>query len=188
MEKIDVFDFDKTLYEKDSTIQFYLFSLKKNKKIIKYWPIQITYFILYKLKIVKKIVFKEKFFSFLKVISNVDEYIEEFWKQNKKYIRMKLLEKSKNKKYVISASPEFLLEDICKDLGIERTIASEVDKKNGKFFSPNCYGKEKVTRLRQLDKDIKIENFYTDSKSDNYLASIADNSFLIKNNQIGSFF
>ena len=66
MEKIDVYDFDKTLYKKDTTIQFYIYCLKKNKKIIKYLPIQVLNFILYKVKIIEKIKFKEKFFIFLK--------------------------------------------------------------------------------------------------------------------------
>ena len=89
MKKIDVYDFDKTLYEKDSTVQFYIFCLRKNKSIIKYLPFQIINFILYKLKIVKKVVFKERFFVFLKLLKNVDQYVDEFWKLNEKYIRKK---------------------------------------------------------------------------------------------------
>ena len=69
MKTIDVFDFDKTLYKKDSTIQFYLYCLSKYKKIIKYFPSQIYSFLLYKLKIKPKKYFKEKFFYFLKDIN-----------------------------------------------------------------------------------------------------------------------
>lgn len=179
MEKIDVYDFDKTLYEKDSTVQFYIFCLRKNKSIIKYLPFQIINFILYKLKIVKKVVFKERFFVFLKLLKNVDQYVDEFWKLNEKYIRKNILEKSNNPKYVISASPEFLLEKICNSIGIDKLIASKVDKNTGEFLSENCYGEEKVNRLKEEDKNFKIENFYTDSITDKFLANISEKSYLI---------
>lgn len=179
MKKIDVYDFDKTLYEKDSTVQFYIFCLRKNKSIIKYLPFQIINFILYKLKIVKKVVFKERFFVFLKLLKNVDQYVDEFWKLNEKYIRKNILEKSNNPKYVISASPEFLLEKICNSIGIDKLIASKVDKNTGEFLSENCYGEEKVNRLKEEDKNFKIENFYTDSITDKFLANISEKSYLI---------
>ena len=179
MEKIDVYDFDKTLYKKDSTVQFYIFCLRKNKSIIKYLPFQIINFILYKLKIVKKVVFKERFFVFLKLLKNVDQYVDEFWKLNEKYIRKNILEKSNNPKYVISASPEFLLEKICNSIGIDKLIASKVDKNTGEFLSENCYGEEKVNRLKEEDKNFKIENFYTDSITDKFLANISEKSYLI---------
>ena len=179
MKKIDVYDFDKTLYKKDSTIQFYIFCLKKNKSIVKYLPFQIINFALYKFKIIKKLIFKERFFIFLKSIKDVDQYVTEFWKLNEKYIRKELLENSNNKKYVISASPEFLLEKICNRIGIDKLIASKVDKNTGEFLSENCYGEEKVKRLKEEDKNFKIENFYTDSITDKFLANISEKSYLI---------
>lgn len=184
MEKLDVFDWDKTLYKKDSTIEFYKFCIKKKKTIISYLPVQIVFFLLYKLKLVKKIIFKEVFFKFLKSIENVDEYVKEFWNENKKYIRYDLIEESKNKKIVISASPEFLLENICKEVGINKLIASKVDKCSGKFSSENCYGKEKVNRLKKEIQDFTIENFYTDSESDIYLANISTKRYLIIKGEI----
>lgn len=184
MEKIDVFDWDKTLYKKDSTIEFYKFCIKKKKTIISYLPLQIVFFLLYKLKLVKKIIFKEVFFKFLKSVENLDEYVKEFWNENKKYIKYDLIEGAKNKKIVISASPEFLLEDICKEVGINKLIASKVDKRSGKFSSENCYGKEKVNRLKKEIQDFTIENFYTDSESDIYLANISTKKYLIIKGEI----
>lgn len=186
MKKIDVYDFDKTLYKKDSTIQFYIYCLKKDKNLIKYLPIQILNFILYKFKIIEKKKFKEKFFIFLKSINGIEKYIDEFWNLNEKYIRKELLEQSNNKKYVISASPEFLLEKICQKIGINKLIASKVDKNTGRFFSENCYGEEKVKRLKE-ERDFEIENFYTDSKSDIYLANISLKSYLIKKGGINEW-
>ena len=44
---------------------------------------------------------------------------------------------------IISASPEILLTEICRRLGIKYLIASKVEKITGKYYGENCYGKEK---------------------------------------------
>ena len=80
---IDLYDFDKTIYNGDSTIDFYLYCIKKNLLLLRYFPIQLLYYIKYKLKLVNKEKFKEKFFIFLNGINNIDDYIIEFWKKNK---------------------------------------------------------------------------------------------------------
>ena len=184
MKSIDVYDFDNTLYKKDSTIMFYIFCLKKNKGIVKYLPSQFFSFIKYKFKIIDKVSFKEDFFVFLKDI-NVDICVKEFWIDNKRYIRMNLLKNNIiNEKVVISASPYFLLKDVCRELGISKLIASNVDKKTGKFYGDNCYGEEKVIRLNKEIRKYRIDNFYTDSFSDLPLAKLAVNSYLIRNDKV----
>lgn len=187
MDILDVFDFDKTLYKKDSTIQFYLFCLKKKIKLIKYLPIQFIYFVLYKIGLCKKETFKEKFFVFLNAIDNIDNLVNEFWNEQKKYVRVDLLGESKNKKIVISASPEFLLKNICNKIGIDDVIASKVNDRTGKFETRNCYGEEKVYRLNEYIENYTIDNFYTDSYSDKPLADISKKSFLIRNGKISEF-
>ena len=47
---MDVYDFDGTIYDGDSSIDFYLFCLKKNIKLLRYIPGQVLYAILYKFK------------------------------------------------------------------------------------------------------------------------------------------
>lgn len=184
MKKYDVYDFDKTLYINDSTVMFYLYCLKNNKKVRKYLPTHILYFIKYQLKLIKKQVFKEKFFEFVECIEDIDKEVENFWKENKTKIRFNLLEKTDNEKIVISASPEFLLNNICKEIGVSRVMASEVDKKTGKFYSNNCFGEEKVKRFNKEFKNAEIENFFSDSLTDTPLAEISKNSYLVKKNKV----
>ena len=62
---MDVYDFDGTIYDGDSSIDFYLFCLKKYIKLLRYIPGQVLYSILYKFKIKTKEEFKQKYFSFL---------------------------------------------------------------------------------------------------------------------------
>lgn len=186
MKEIDVFDFDKTIYEKDSSVELFLFCLKKKKKIIKYIPGIVVLMFFNKLKIIKKERLKQYFFKFLTDFNDMEKIILEFWRHNKKYIREEIIKDSKNYKVVISASPEFLLKDICDELGIEKVIASKVDIKNGEFNTLNCYGKEKVNRLNLEfeNEEYQIDKFFSDSYSDRFIANIAKRPFIIKNNRI----
>ena len=146
---MNVYDFDKTIYNGDSSVDFYLYCLKKNPLILMYLPIQLFAIILYKLKLKNKKYMKEKFFSFLKKINNVDKVVEEFWNKKRKKIKKWYLDQKKNTDIVISASPEFLLNPICKELKVNKLIASKVNKNNGKFESENCRGEEKVKRFKK---------------------------------------
>lgn len=184
MKKIDVLDFDGTLYEKDSSKEIFKYCLKKNKKIILIIPKIIIYFILNSLDLISVEKLKECFFEFLNCINDIDKYIEDFWKNNKKYIRTNLLKKCKNEVVIISASPKFLLEPICKELSIKYLIATDIDKNTGKFKSLNCKGKEKINRLNKEIKEYKICDFYSDSYSDEPLASKAENAYFIQKDNI----
>lgn len=184
MKKIDVLDFDGTLYEKDSSKEIFKYCLKKNKKIILIIPKIIIYFILNSLDLIPVEKLKECFFEFLNCINDIDKYIEDFWENNKKYIRTNLLKKCKNEVVIISASPKFLLEPICKELSIKYLIATDIDKNTGKFKSLNCKGKEKINRLNKEIKEYKICDFYSDSYSDEPLASKAENAYFIQKDNI----
>ena len=182
--KIDIYDFDKTIYNGDSSIDFFLFCLKRNKSIIINIPKITFYYILYFLKIKDKTKVKEVFFSFLKKI-NTDDYVLKFWESNKNKIKSFYLDKDNHTKdIIISASPEFLLKPICDELGVHDLIASQVDEKNGKFPKSNCKGIEKVNRLKELYKNIEVDKVYTDSYSDKPLIDISKHAYIVNGNNI----
>lgn len=186
MEEFDVYDFDKTLYKKDSTIEFYRFCLKEKKSIVIYLPIQIVYLVLF--MFTKKDKYKEKFFVFLRSVNNVNNVVERFWIKNKKLIRNNMIS-SEKRKIVISASPEFLIKKICNEIGIDIVIATKVNYITGKFESKNCHDSEKLKRLKLELPRCKINNFYSDSYSDKFLAREAKNAYLVgKNGEIEEWF
>ena len=84
---MNVYDFDKTIYAGDSTLDFYFFSLKKSPMLIRFFPIQIIGFIKYMFGMYSKLQFKEKFYSFLKGIKDVDSMVELFWNENQDKIK-----------------------------------------------------------------------------------------------------
>ena len=65
---INSYDFDGTIYDGDSSVDFYIYSIRKNKKVLLQVPIQLWGTILYLLRIIDKTKFKEYIFSYLKRI------------------------------------------------------------------------------------------------------------------------
>jgi len=180
---MNVYDFDGTIYNGDSSIDFYLFCLKKNPKILKYVPKQLKATILYKIKKITKTEMKESFFAFLKDI-DVKKSLKEFWKKKEQRIKEWYLTEKKDDDLIISASPEFLLAPICKNLGIKHLIASQVNSSTGKFEDENCKGEKKVECFNKEYKNTTINNFYSDSLSDEPLAKIANKAFFVTGNKI----
>jgi HAD superfamily phosphoserine phosphatase-like hydrolase len=181
---INVYDFDKTLYKGDCTIDFYIFCIKKYPRILMYFPIQILSFGLFLLGHYKKVEFKEHFYKFLRSVPDIDRALQEFWENHENKIQSWYLEKKTDKDIVISASPEFLLDPMCEKLGIYKVIASRVNPRTGEYKGENCYGEEKVRRLNELYKEYTIESFYSDSLTDKPLADIAQRAFLVKGGDI----
>lgn len=179
-----VYDFDKTIYDGDSTVDFYLFCLKRSPCIVLCLPIQIRAIIRYKLGKITKTEMKQDFFVFLKKLRDIDGLIDDFWYRHRGKIKKFYQSLHKEDDVIISASPHFLLEGICEILGVKTLIASEVDIQTGHFYSENCYGKEKLARFREIFGEQRIDTFYSDSKSDFPLARIAREAFLVKGEHI----
>lgn len=185
--KVNLYDFDNTIYQGDSSTDFVFYALMRYPKIICYFFKLIPYSILYLLKIVNKTKFKEKIFSFLKALPDVDSLVASFWESHYCYIKDFYQEKKHDKDIIISASPEFLLKPACQKLQVKDLIASEVDKNNGHFKSPNCYGKEKIKRLKKLYPKVTVMEAYSDSYSDIPMLNLAEKAYKVKGNKVTDF-
>ncbi len=177
---MNVFDFDKTIFHGDSTAKFYKYCVRKYPEVLKHLPSMVCAFAgYYVFKKGTKTQCKEVFYRFLREIPDVDKAVGEFWQKNYSGICDWYKKVHKDSDIVISASPEFLLEDVCKRLGVAKMMASRVDKSTGKYNGENCHGEEKVRRFYEYIPDGKIEEFYSDSVSDLPLAKLANKAFVI---------
>jgi HAD superfamily phosphoserine phosphatase-like hydrolase len=181
---MNVYDFDNTIYNGDSTLDFYLFALKKRPTLIRYLPTQVFGFLKYLFGICTKLEFKEKFYCFLNGIPDIDQLIKVFWDRKEARINDWYLNSKKDSDLIISASPTFLLEPICNRIGIKHLIASEVNKNTGVCEGENCYGEEKVIRFQKEFEDIVINEFYSDSLSDTPLSLLAGRRFIVRGRNI----
>lgn len=181
---MNIYDFDKTIYNGDSTADFIKFCAVRYKKT-RVWALPtLKAFVLYALGIYTKTQFKERMYGFLQRVPDVEAAVNEFWDGHEKNILEYYKRQRRADDIIISASPEFLLRPVCKRLGVERLIASRVDGKTGKYTGENCWGEEKVRRLEEEYGITSCGSFYSDSFSDAPLASIAESAYIVRGNNL----
>ena len=181
---MNVFDFDGTIYDGDSSSHFYFYCLKHYPKTRgKIFPV-LLYGAGFGLRIVKKKTFKQKLFSIVQKIPDIDKAVLDFWEEHRKNIKKWYMEMKEGSDIIISASPEFLLAPICAELGVECMMATRVDKKTGLFDGENCHGKQKVTRFYEMYPNAEIDSFYSDMYCDTPLALISKQAFIVKGERL----
>ena len=180
---MNVFDFDKTIYNGDSTFAFVKWCMLRHPRAMLYIPrIGIAALRYYALHIGTKTQFKERIYSFLKTCDAKND-VERFWNEKINGIKAFYREIHRDDDVIISASPEFLLKPLEKRLAIT-VIASKVSPDTGKYEGENCYHAEKVRRFRERFPDGVIDDFYSDSYSDEPLANLAKRAFIVDGEQI----
>ncbi len=181
---MNAYDFDKTIYKNDSSTEFLIFCILRHPKAFCRIPaIFAGYVKFFIFKKGRKEDFKEKAFSVLR-FCNLEKDVADFWEKNRKKIKNFYITQKREDDVIISASPQFLLEPICKALGIKHLICTQVRETDGKFLGANCWGKEKVIRFREIFGNISPEEFYSDSYSDTPMAKISEKAVLVKGDKL----
>lgn len=184
---INVYNFNRTIYNGDVTFDFYIFCLKRHPLLIRFIFIQLFTFFLYCIDVVSWTTLTEKLLCFLKAIKNIDLEVEAFWKVNSKKIKGWYKEKENSKDIIISSGPEFLLKPIGELLHVQKIISSKVNITSGRFFGEACNGDEKVNMLSKEISEYTFKEFYSDSFSDTPLALLAIQSFIVDRDKIYSW-
>lgn len=179
---MNIFDFDKTIYRGDSSFEFLRFNLLRRPSLI----VDVVRFVwvtgLYFLGLKTKLEAKEVLFGYLPKLDNVNQAVHDFWQDRS--LEPWYLELQRSDDVVVSASPRFLIEPFLQQQGVKHVIATEVDAKTGKFLSPNCYGSEKVKRLRAEFPKKTFSRAYSDSLSDLPMLKLAKQAFIIERGQL----
>lgn len=184
---MNVYDFDNTIYDGESVVDFFLFYCKKDKSLLKFLPSLICALLKYKQgKIsVEEALSKygRKFSDYYSRNIGISENLYIFWNKNMHKIKPFYKQIQQDDDLIISGSPESSLEIICKRLGIKQYIGSIIDPETGKI-QRLCIREKKVEAFRNLFPDAKIDNFYTDSVNDTPLMQLSENVYLVKGNKI----
>lgn len=191
MANLAIFDFDGTITTDDSLIRFIRFVVGDLKTL---WGMVFLspMLVVYKLKLIPNYKAKQMMLSYF--FKGMDK--QQFQKIAEEYslkhidtiLRPKAMEKITwhkelgHKVIVVSASIECWIRPWCDQNGLD-LIATKIKVKNGlitgKFLTKNCYGIEKVNRVKEaynLDDYDRIYA-YGDSRGDKELLELADKSF-----------
>ena len=187
MENVNVYDFDNTIYDGETLVDFILYYIKTDRKIWKYIPKLIIIALKDALHLFTVEQAIEAYASFLEgYYVNLDDTTQDvikFWDKNEKKIKPWYAKVQKESDIIVSGSTDFILDEIMKRMGIKNYIGSVIDKKTGKFIRL-CFLENKVKAFKEIYPDKHIENFYTDSMNDKAMMDIADNVYLVKKNKI----
>ena len=182
---MNVYDFDGTVYDGDSTRDFLFFLIKRDPSLIRFMPKAFYAFMLYKRNSIDKTAFKEQLYTIFSGVCDIEACLHTFWQAHMRFIKSYYLMQQQESDLFISASPYFLLKPCCEKLGVQNLLASNVDPCTGKYDGKNCWGLEKVRRY--LEQGYKLEDmnaFYSDSYADAPMASYAPIAYLVQGENI----
>ena len=190
-KKIVFFDFDGTITTDDSLLKFIRFVVGDRRFLLGLVVLS-PMLVLYKLKLIPNYKAKQYMLSWFFKGMSKDDFLKVANEYSlvhiDKILRPKAIEKinwHKNqghKVVVVSASIEFWLRPWCEKNGLE-LIATKLEIKDdivtGKLLSKNCYGVEKVNRIKEIYnlKDFEYIYSYGDSSGDKQMLELAHEKF-----------
>lgn len=198
MKKLAIFDIDYTITKKETLMELFKFVIMNDKKNIRFLPRAIFCGILYGIKVYDEREVKEKFLKFIDGIKEKDlaELVKRFYEEKLRTIvyddALKMMKKLKSQGYdiyLISASPEFYINEFYSIKEVDKIIGTKFVFNNGiftrKMEGKNCKGQEKVNRLKEvienekIDVDFKESYMFSDSLSDKPLFDLVGKPYLI---------
>lgn len=198
MKKLAIFDIDYTITRRETLMELFRYVIKKDKKNIRFLPRAAYCGFMYLIKFYDEKKVKE---TFLKFIENIKEddlstLVKEFYNDRLKNIVYKdaldMMKKLKNDGYdiyLISASPEFYVNEFYAIEEVDMIIGTKFKFESGIFLrkmdGENCKGEEKVKRLKSylkennIDVDFSESYMFSDSLSDKPLLDLVGKPYLI---------
>lgn len=179
-------------------MELFKYMIKNDRNNIRFLPRAIYCGIMYGLKIYDERKVKETFLKFIDKIHEKDlaNLVRKFYDEKLQTIlyedALKMMKKLKSEGYdiyLISASPEFYINEFYAIKEVDKIIGTRFDFTDGVFTrkmqGENCKGEEKVRRLKEflksenIEVDFKESYMFSDSLSDKPLLDLVGKPYLI---------
>lgn len=185
---MNVYDFDETIYDGESSIEFILAYVKQDPKIIRFFPAIAKIMLQYNRGKITFDDFSKKYAPtlaayFAENAVSLDVLVPAFWDKRMHKIKPFYKALQKEDDVILTASPSFMMRDVCDRLGVKHLIATEFNLKTGVVESA-CFRENKINCFRAVFPDAEIDDFYTDSVNDSCLFPLAKRAFMVKGNKI----
>ena len=180
-ENVVIFDFDGTLSASDSNWEFFKYCFKHSLRPWLFLPFVIAGFMTIKFNR-NSVWGREKMRCFItaKMVKDFSQNVIKSHKQNRFGWAKEQVAKEKkagNKVILISASPDYLVPELVKDMNFDAVICSQMDKEKPWKCKFLCLGKNKVIALDKWAREHKyipnVVRAYSDSKYDMPIMKIA---------------
>ena len=185
---IDVYDFDGTIYDGDSTADYVLYCLRRHPSLLCALPRVALAAARLALRRIGLTAFKSELFAAMSRRIDLEAEAERFWRDGR--TRGKLgawFEKTPRDLPIViaSASPEFELRHAAAILGVKTLIGTRCERGTGRLVGRNCKGEEKLSRIREAVGDYTVRAMYTDdARADAPLLAIAKERYLVTHGRV----
>lgn len=191
MKTIAFFDFDGTITYKDTLLEFIKFC-KGKTGFYKGFLLNSPYLFAYKAGIITNQRAKEKILAYFFKNTSLADFTglaEQFTRQvlsalirPKALEEIRQLQQNQTEIVIVSASPENWIKPWATQMGlhlIATNLVVEQDKITGNIHGNNCYGEEKVNRIKQLYDLTSYNTIYAygDSSGDIPMLALAQKPF-----------
>ncbi len=181
--RIDVYDFDGTLYDGDSTVDFVFFCLRRHPALLLGLPGLTRAALGLALGRCGLTAFKTVLFGQMARRICLTEEAALFWQDPKTRARLgRWFERTPRDLPIViaSASPEFELQHAAELLGVQWLIGTRCDPATGRLLGKNCRGEEKLRRIGEQLGEFEIRAMYTDdARADGPLLARAQEGYIV---------
>jgi phosphoserine phosphatase len=182
---MNVYDFDRTIFDGDSTVLFIRYLAKTRPGLVLRAPALVGNGLLFVSGVRGKQAFKERLFQTLfSPFGDARALLSPFWDEYEGRVKDFYLKIKRADDVVITASPIDIVRPMCERLGIKSVLGSPVDLATGCYAGNNCHGEEKVRRFREVFPHARVDDFYSDSHSDDPMARIAMRAFMVRGERV----
>lgn len=185
---IDVYDFDGTIYDGDSTVDFTLYCLRRHPGAIAALPRVLAAAVRVAMKKGTLTQFKTVLFGEMAKRFSLTQEAERFWQEETTRKKLGAWFESTPRDIPIviaSASPEFELRHAAKLLGGYTLIGTRCDEATGALTGKNCKGEEKLRRIREAIGEFTVRAMYTDdAKADAPLLEAAQEQYIVTHGSV----
>lgn len=122
---MNIYDFKNCVYEGDINRDFFIFCLKKNKKLLKFALINVVLYLLSFFSKKAEIKYNKKRFNYFKELTNINKLVNDFKASNDQKINDAFNEIYKKGDLIIAKYPDILVKAFLKS---KNYIAYEIDK------------------------------------------------------------
>lgn len=185
---IDVYDFDGTIYDGDSTVDLVLFCLRRHPALLTGLPGMLPRLVGALTGRLSLTAFKTALFTRMAARIDLAAESELFWLDARTQAKLgKWFQDTPRDLPVViaSASPEFELRHAAKLLGVDTLIGTRANAETGELIGKNCKGAEKIRRIGEAIGPFTVRAMYTDSvKSDGPLLDMAQEKYLVRHGKV----
>lgn len=184
---MNVFDFDNTIYDGESFVDLFIMVLGKDPTLLRYVPTMVSGVVQYKTGTLRLETALERyskpFEDYIATFSDLDALVDEFWDKHMHKIKPFYEDVRSDDDLVLSASPQIVIDEVCRRLDIKRCIGTQINRETGKLGRV-CFRENKIAAFREAYPDARIDTLYTDSMHDKPLMDISDSVYFVKGNKI----